>query len=337
MRCSNNNFKFAPLFLQNPLRHEHIESSPQDLFCRDYPVPFIFCGHRIRAAGCSDTVTEKPYYGLMDIIPSWPELKLDSQWIEEQSQLLEEAYQEKSEEKKQLFFRRCAEAISALPPTSNDTLREVEEVFKTFFMSRQWENIWGRMEWSASRTMFLQSDIPNLVFCDKLEPPEKKEIQDDDDWSAGNEWSGMLFVLDWGGVSNIDPEHYVFHFKNVGQFYPRMVDTVGLIFPGVPAISQIVSDFISRKNGESFDSLHCRCAWCCRMLFLFVPVNDLDSGYFGDDPYPHVTTIVFSKGMKQAMVGFRTGDRSGKIGYCLLKRKGRKWKAIRYVTPIEYI
>ena len=232
MRCSNNNFKFAPLFLQNPLRHEHIESSPQDLFCRDYPVPFIFCGHRIRAAGCSDTVTEKPYYGLMDIIPSWPELKLDSQWIEEQSQLLEEAYQEKSEEKKQLF---------------------------------------------------------------------------------------------------------VFHFKNVGQFYPRMVDTVGLIFPGVPAISQIVSDFIFRKNGESFDSLHCRCAWCCRMLFLFVPVNDLDSGYFGDDPYPHVTTIVFSKGMKQAMVGFRTGDRSGKIGYCLLKRKGRKWKAIRYVTPIEYI
>lgn len=270
-------------------------------------------------------------------LPSWPELKLDSQWIAEQSQLLEEAYQEKSEEKKQLFFRRCAEAVSALPPTSNDTLREVEEVFKTFFMSRQWENIWGRMEWSASRTMFLQSDIPNLVFCDKLEPPEKKEIQDDDEWSAGNEWSGMLFVLDWGGVSNIDPEHYVFHFKNVGQFYPRMVDTVGLIFPGVPAISQIVSDFISRKNGESFDSLHCRCAWCCRNLFLFVPVNDLDSGYFGDDPYPHVNAIVFSKGMKQAMVGFRTGDRSGKIGYCLLKRKGRKWKAIRYVTPIEYI
>lgn len=148
----------------------------------------------------------------------------------------------------------------------------------------------------------------------------------------------MLFVFGWGGVSNIDPEHYVFHFKNVGQFYPRMVDTVGLIFPGVPAIRQIVSDFIHRGDDESFDSLHCRFKpRVCRDMFLSVPVTDLDSGYYGDDPYPHVTTIVFDKGMNQAMVGFRTGDRSGKIGYCLLKRKGRKWKAIRYVTPIEYI
>ena len=100
-------------------------------------------------------------------MPSWPVQHLDSQTVAGLAQLLEEAYQEQSKEKKQLFYQRCAELSKSCRRTDNDTLREVEDLFKVLYLSGDWSfrGLGNRLE----SGLFFQSSTPHLCYQANLE------------------------------------------------------------------------------------------------------------------------------------------------------------------------
>ncbi|MCR5190670.1 MAG: WG repeat-containing protein [Bacteroidales bacterium] len=250
-------------------------------------------------------------------LPSWPELKLDSQWIAEQSQLLEEAYQEKSEEKKQLFFRRCAEAAAAaLPRTDNDTLREVEEVFKTFCRSQKWKTDYGRSALFPCKNCYLQSYM-SLRFGERIDDLERdfQDYLNDTDYHVNVYWwtmpSSECFVLAW---------------DSLGNFCPEMEECPKGYF-ALPVFLQMKRAFVKEDPysywGASEEYRNRTEFW----------------GLYPADEYLSIETMVFDKGMKHALlIYYKYYDyHEGEWGYCLMKKNGRGWTLIRQLPMTEYL
>lgn len=265
-------------------------------------------------------------------LPSWPELKLDSQWIEEQSQLLEEAYQEKSEEKKQLFFRRCSEAAAAaLPRTDNDTLREVEEVFKVFYRSGKW------FDSPRALTLCSQPEIGHLCFresLDDLDRSYKKCMKEREKYRDLESYEGCGSCF-----SNLE---YVLEKENLENFCSEMEGvSYGLTLLGKPVFRKIANDFVHREEIVKKNYVFCPGSSCERAHFLNFQSADKDTLYYFNwqGVTPTVEKVIFDKGMRHAMLFYTyyNSGCTGEWGYCLLKNGRKGWKALRYVVYGEFI
>ena len=248
---------------------------------------------------------------------SWPALQLDSQTVEGLVQLLEEAYQEKSEEKKQLFFRRCAELAESLRRTDNDTLREVEELFKVFGRSQDWRDGTGMHCYLSD---YLQAYIPHICFILSVDDLEKEFIKCRKHLGSDDYYDDVYFYLSnfWDG--RLEPERFVICRDSAANFCPQMEEYPQGFF-GLPVFRQIKKRFINEEPYLLWDASE---EYWNRTHFINL--------YPAEDMF-RVGSIVFGKGMKQVMVFYDKyyDYHQCERGYCLLKKKGGVWKVIRQV------
>ena len=249
-------------------------------------------------------------------MPSWPVQHLDSQTVAGLAQLLEEAYQEQSKEKKQLFYQRCAELSKSYRRTDNDTLREVEDVFKVLYLSGDWSfrGLGNRLE----SGLFFQSSIPHLCFLDNLEKMIKKDrhIYEYDEF--------------WGYSEEFDPEIYLQRSDDLQNFCPEIEGFPYRIFIS-PEINGMISRFIYSEHADS--TIRYNYAETARRReFLEIPSDSNNSVMVWDREDPNLTTVIFEKGMKQAVLFYSKSYRDGHtvdLGHCLLKKRGSHWKLVR--------
>lgn len=242
---------------------------------------------------------------------------MDSQTVEGLVQLLEEAYQEKSEEKKQLFFRRCAELAESLRRTDNDTLREVEELFKVFGRSQDWRDGTGMHSYLSD---YLQAYIPHICFILSVDDLEKEFIKCRKHLGSDDYYDDVYFYLSnfWDGM--LEPERFVICRDSAANFCPQMEEYPQGFF-GLPVFRQIKKRFINEEPYLLWDASE---EYWNRTHFINL--------YPAEDMF-RVGSIVFGKGMKQVMVFYDKyyDYHQCERGYCLLKKKGGVWKVIRQV------
>ena len=249
-------------------------------------------------------------------MPSWPVQHLDSQTVAGLAQLLEEAYQEQSKEKKQLFYQRCAELSKSYRRTDNDTLREVEDLFKVLYLSGDWSfsECGNRLE----SGLFFQSCIPHLCFLDNLEKMIKKDrhIYEYDEF--------------WGYSEEFDPEIYLQRSDDLQNFCPEIEGFPYRIFIS-PEINGMISRFIYSEHADS--TIRYNYAETARRReFLEIPSDSNNSVMVWDREDPNLTTVIFEKGMKQAVLFYSKSYRDGhtvELWHCLLKKRGSHWKLVR--------
>ena len=263
---------------------------------------------------------------------SWPALQLDSQTVAGLSQLLEEAYQEKSEEKKLLFYQRCAELAKSYRRTDNDTLREVEEVFKVFYRA-----LIGKLE-DRSCDISVQSQIPHICFregIDDLEEGFKKRGTDED-------YESEIVTSDWwsGYRLGLHPEWAVIDLAECENFCPEMEE-----FPygyhGLSVFRQIAKDFLKEMPFPAWNASE---EYIKRSNFLrFRPSGgDTASCYcynFWGNEDLRMESLFFDKGMKRAMLFYTKYSTfwDGEGGYCVMEKEGNEWKVVRKAIFFEFL
>jgi hypothetical protein len=263
---------------------------------------------------------------------SWPALQLDSQTVVGLAQLLEEAYQEKSEEKKLLYYQRCAELAKSYRRTDNDTLREVEEVFKAFYRA-----LIGELE-DRSCDISVQSQIPHICFregIDDLEEGFKKRGTDED-------YESEIVTSDWwsGYRLGLHPEWAVIDLAECENFCPEMEE-----FPygyhGLSVFRQIAKDFLKEMPFPAWNASE---EYIKRSNFLrFRPSGgDTASCYcynFWGNEDLRMESLFFDKGMKRAMLFYTkyTTFWDGEGGYCVMEKEGNEWKVVRKAIFFEFL
>ena len=265
-------------------------------------------------------------------MPSWPVQHLDSQTVAGLAQLLEEAYQEQSKEKKQLFYQRCAELSKSCRRTDNDTLREVEEVFKAFYRA-----LIGELE-DRSCDISVQSQIPHICFregIDDLEEGFKKRGTDED-------YESEIVTSDWwsGYRLGLHPEWAVIDLAECENFCPEMEE-----FPygyhGLSVFRQIAKDFLKEMPFPAWNASE---EYIKRSNFLrFRPSGgDTASCYcynFWGNEDLRMESLFFDKGMKRAMLFYTkyTTFWDGEGGYCVMEKEGNEWKVVRKAIFFEFL
>ena len=263
---------------------------------------------------------------------SWPALQLDSQTVVGLAQLLEEAYQENSEEKKLLYYQRCAELAKSYRRTDNDTLREVEELFKAFYRA-----LIGELE-DRSCDISVQSQIPHICFregIDDLEEGFKKRGTDED-------YESEIVTSDWwsGYRLGLHPEWAVIDLAECENFCPEMEE-----FPygyhGLSVFRQIAKDFLKEMPFPAWNASE---EYIKRSNFLrFRPSGgDTASCYcynFWGNEDLRMESLFFDKGMKRAMLFYTkyTTFWDGEGGYCVMEKEGNEWKVVRKAIFFEFL
>ncbi len=263
---------------------------------------------------------------------SWPALQLDSQTMAGLAQLLEEAYQEKSEEKKLLYYQRCAELAKSYRRTDNDTLREVEEVFKAFYRA-----LIGELE-DRSCDISVQSQIPHICFregIDDLEEGFKKRGTDED-------YESEIVTSDWwsGYRLGLHPEWAVIDLAECENFCPEMEE-----FPygyhGLSVFRQIAKDFLKEMPFPAWNASE---EYIKRSNFLRFRPSGGDTvscycyNFWGNEDL-RMESLFFDKGMKRAMLFYTkyTTFWDGEGGYCVMEKEGNEWKVVRKAIFFEFL